>query len=102
VLSLSIVPKKLAKRFAAQGPTSATSAGTTIGRPKAFAGSTIARPVEEVAATALVWGSEDGETLVTALVTHRPPDDAAAAVEMTLDEVERSAARLRNLSAHNT
>jgi hypothetical protein len=42
VLSLAIEPKKLAKRFAARGPTSATSAGTTIGRPNPAAGSTIA------------------------------------------------------------
>src|SRR5271156_2463510 len=54
VSSLAIEPKKWAKRFAARGPTSATRAGTTIGRPKALAGSTIVRLLEEVAARALV------------------------------------------------
>jgi len=53
-LSLAIEPKKLAKRFAARGPTSATSAGTTIGRPNGVtdpaAGSTIVRLLAEVAA----------------------------------------------------
>jgi hypothetical protein len=37
VLSLAIEPKKLAKRLAARGPTSAISAGTMIGRPKGCA-----------------------------------------------------------------
>jgi hypothetical protein len=37
VLSLPIEPKKLAKRFAARGSTSATSADTTIGRPNGVA-----------------------------------------------------------------
>ena len=51
---MAIEPKKLAKRFAARGPTSATSAGTTIGRPNGVtdpaAGSTIVRLLAEVAA----------------------------------------------------
>src|ERR1700677_1659190 len=39
-LSLLIEPKKLAKRFAPRGPRSATSAGTTIGRPNVAVWST--------------------------------------------------------------